>query len=106
MLNVGSQNMFELWNYSLTFISLTVLAVFVVDMIGHSTKTITTLAFTWATIVGTIVGEITMTLMAMYSLPAPIPVACIASIVTAVILALMLQTKGPEVEKRRTRRHQ
>ena len=104
MLEVGSQNMFELWNYSFTFLSIAVMAVFVIDMIGHSTKTISTLSFSWASIAGTVVGEITMTLMELYSLPATIPVACIACIISSLILALMLQKKDPETEHRRSRR--
>jgi len=101
MLEAGTQNAFEIWNYGLTFSSVAVLAVFVIDMIGHNTKTLTASAFSWASLTGILVGEICLTLFELYSLPAAIPVAFIASIVSSMLVALMLQTKDPEVEKRR-----
>jgi hypothetical protein len=104
MLETGSQNMFEIWNYSLTFTSFAVLAVFVVDMIGHKTKTITSKAFSLASVVGIIIGEFMMTLFESYSLPAAIPVACLAATISSVMLALFLQTKDPEVEGRPSRK--
>lgn len=104
MLETGSQNMFEIWNYSLTFMSLAVLAVFVVDMIGHKTKTITSKAFSFSCVVGIIIGEFMMTLFDSYSLPVAIPVACLSATISSVMLALFLQTKDPEVEGRPSRK--
>ncbi len=104
MLETQTQNVFAIWNYGLTFTSFAVMAVFVVDMIGHNTKSISTWAFSWASIAGIIVGEAAMILWRLYELPNAMPIACIASIIAAVAIAVMLQTKDPEVEKRRGRR--
>lgn len=100
----SSDSILSIWNYALTFTSLAVFSVFMVDMIGHKTKSISTLVFSAASLAGIIAGEACVSLLSLDKPLGTLILACILATTVSGAIAYKYQTKDPEVNKKRVNR--
>lgn len=95
------QSFFEVWNYLFLFMSLSIMAVFTIDMIGHQNKTISAKLFQYTVLAGTVVGELAVKLIPSTGNELKLAIACILTLAISIYLPLKLRATDPEVKRRR-----
>lgn len=95
------QSVFELWNYTFLFMTLSTLAAFIVDMLGHRTKTISSNLFSLAVLAGITVGELCVSFIPLASLDVRLAIAVLLCIVVSAGIPWKFRTTDPVVKSRR-----
>lgn len=98
------QSAFELWNYTFTFMALTTLTIFIVDMIGHKYKSISGRAITITLFAGTLSGELCMSILPLDALYFRLSISMLVSILVTIGLLLKMRTTDEPDENRRAKR--
>lgn len=96
----NQQTFFELWHYTFLFVSLSTLAVFTVDMIGHSTKTMSTTLFTLAAIAGFTAGELCLNFGPVFDPTIRMTISISLTLAVSILISLKFRTTDPEVKRR------
>lgn len=98
----AQQSVFELWNYTFLFMTVSTLAAFIVDMIGHKTKTISSIVFSLAILAGMTTGEV-ISISPISDLNLKLAIAILLSISISVLIPWKFRTTDPEIHKKTTR---
>jgi hypothetical protein len=97
------QTIFEMWNFTFLFVSLSMLTVFTVDMIGHSTKTISTNVYTLAAIAGFSAGELCFSFGPIFDLNTRMVISIVLTLVVSTLIPLKFRTTDQEIPNRRVK---
>lgn len=100
------QSVFELWNYTFLFMTLATITTFIVDMIGHRTKTISSNVFSMAVLIGIAIGEMSVSFIPISNVELKLAIAVLLTILVSVFIPLKFRTKDPELTKSRASRMQ
>ena len=94
------QSVFELWNYTFLFMTLSTLSAFTVDIIGHRTRTISSTAFTFTVLAGISISELVMNYAPDSNFNLKLAIAILLSIIISVLIPLKFRTIDPETPKK------
>jgi hypothetical protein len=95
------QSVFEIWNYTFLFMTLSTIAAFIVDMLGHRTKTISSNLFSLAVLAGITLGELCVSFIPLASLDVRLAIAVLLCIGVSVVIPWQFRTTDPLVKSRR-----
>src|SRR5690606_29185412 len=95
------QSVFEIWNYSFLFMTLSTIAAFIVDMLGHRTKSISSNVFSVAVLAGITVGELCVSFIPLASIDVRLAIAVLLCIGVSVVIPWKFRTTDPVVKSRR-----
>ncbi len=95
------QSVFELWNYSFLFMTLSTLTVFIIDMLGHKTKTISSNLFSLTVLISILFGELVVSFLPIENLNIQLAISVFVILVLSTLIPLKFRTTDPE-SKRRT----
>ena len=91
---------FSLWNYIFLLLTLSTLCVFIVDLIGHKTKTISGSLFSMVVFLAILIGEFCMTFGPFTDHIIQLVVAIILTVTVSIILPIKLRKKDAVITKR------
>ena len=97
------QSVFELWNYSFLFMTLSTLTIFTIDMLGHKTKTISSNLFSVSILISILLGELIVSFMPIENLNIRLATSVFVILVLSTLMPLKFRTTDP-VSKRRVPR--
>lgn len=91
---------FSLWNYIFLLLSISTLCVFIVDLIGHKTKTISGNLYSIAVLVAILIGELSLTFGPFSDHNIQLAVAIILTIIVSIILPVNYRKTDSVIIKR------
>lgn len=94
-----NQSIFELWNYIFLFMTISALSAFMIDMIGHSTKTISSNVFSFTILAGVSLSELFISFAPIADLHLRLAISIVVSIIIGIVIPLKFRTIDPEVKK-------
>jgi len=96
----AQQSVFELWNYTFLFMTISTLCTFMIDMIGHRTKTISSNVFGLTVLIGVTLSELFISFAPIDNLNLRLSIAIVLCIGIAIFMPLKFRTTDPEIKKR------
>ncbi len=96
-----SQSVWAVWNYSLFFMTLSTIAVFTIDMLGHKTKSISSNLFSLTVVLGIVAGELVITYLPLTNFNSALGIGSLLCLAVSIILPLKYRTTDPVTHRNR-----
>tara|TARA_R110002167_G_scaffold19921_9_gene73038 strand:+ start:456 stop:779 length:324 start_codon:yes stop_codon:yes gene_type:complete len=91
---------FALWNYSFLLLTISIHCVFLVDLIGHKTKTISATVFSMAVVLAVLIGELCLSFGPFFDHNIQLTTAIILTIIVSIIVPIKYRLVDLVVTKR------
>lgn len=91
---------FSLWNYIFLLLTISTLCVFIVDFIGHKTKTISANLFSMAVLIAILIGELCITFGPFSDHNLQLAISILLTIIVSIIIPFKFRKTDSVIIKR------
>lgn len=91
---------FSLWNYIFLLLTISTLCVFIVDFIGHKTKTISANLFSMAVLIAILIGELCITFGPFSDHNIQLAISILLTIIVSIIIPFKFRKIDSVITKR------